>query len=104
MQRRLEERWGEAAREIAEFFREQLTADTSRAPGLAMPIPEAELVRLVRITTEAQWEYACRAGSEAACCFGNDEKQLRDYAWYGEDWEKGSTHPVGKKKAIPGHT
>ena len=52
-----------------------------------------------RLLTEAQWEYACRAGSDAAYCFGDDEKQLGEYAWYGEDWEKGSTHPVGEKKA-----
>lgn len=52
-----------------------------------------------RLLTEAQWEYACRAGSDAAYCFGNDEKSLHDYAWYGEDWGKGSTHPVGEKRA-----
>ena len=52
-----------------------------------------------RLLTEAQWEYACRAGSGAAYCFGNDETQLFEYAWYGEDWESGSAHPVGEKKA-----
>ena len=52
-----------------------------------------------RPLTEAQWEYACRAGSDAAYCFGDDEKQLRDYAWYGEDWNKGSTYPVDEKQA-----
>jgi formylglycine-generating enzyme required for sulfatase activity len=52
-----------------------------------------------RLLTEARWEYACRAGSGAAYCFGDDEKQLRDYAWYGEDFGKGSTHPFGEKKA-----
>ena len=51
-----------------------------------------------RLLTEAQWEYACRAGSGAAYCFGDDEKQLRDYAWYDEFWQEGSTHPVGEKK------
>ncbi len=51
------------------------------------------------LLTEAQWEYACRAGSETAWCFSDDEHQLSQYAWYGEDWGKGSTHPVGNKQA-----
>jgi formylglycine-generating enzyme required for sulfatase activity len=48
-----------------------------------------------RLPTELEWEHACRAGSESAWYFGNEEDELKNHAWCSEAWKGGSTHPVG---------
>ena len=74
------------------------TVSWNDAQDFIVRLNEAEGDSLYRLPTEAEWEYACRAGSPDPWSHGPDEDQLGRYAWYSGNNDPSGTKPVGGKR------
>ncbi len=79
----------------------QTTHDTGDYPVMAdnevflVRLNESAKADIYRLPSEAEWEYAAKAGSSSKYCFGDDITKLEEYAWYSKN-SGGTVHPVGQ--------
>ena len=74
------------------------TVSWNDAQAFLARLNEIEGGALYRLPSEAEWEYAARAGTATRYSFGDDEAALAGHAWYGEGFGSGGHHPVGTKQ------
>ena len=111
------EHWPEWLEQGSQYHQETGKSDHYRRPGISregLDLPVVGIAwkdanayclwlsgqtgEVYALPTEAQWEYACRAGNPGRWCFGDDEKQLAEYAWYDKN-SNNKLHPVMGKAA-----
>jgi formylglycine-generating enzyme required for sulfatase activity len=81
----------------AKSFCERLTERVKSGTGVPPVMHGRDGHVTFRLPTEAEWEYACRAGSRSRFSFGDSDSDLGDYAWFDGN-SSGKSQQVGQKK------
>jgi len=97
---KFQEGWSAGLRPVEQISMDDIVRFLDRLNQRDAEVPYLGLVGRWRLPSEAEWEYACRAGTRGRWSFGDKDVELDEYGWHAGN-SGGTTREVGLKKANP---